>query len=184
MSQHAEKPVWDGVGLPPVGADVIFNTSSRGDVMGTVTGYHTLPPLSGGARFYHRVFVELVYKGTDVPNCRLLDDVKPLPKELQLESRACRVRRPWVFRLLPSAAIVAFSTAILFGLAWIDSGLYDDQWQHRAIVHYFIFAAIIGIADNLRLLAMGGAIVAKLYRNARARRLLATEPLTSSLTKE
>lgn len=183
MSQHAEKPVWDGVGLPPVGADVIFNTSSSGDVMGTVTGYYTLPSLSGGAH-NHRVFVDLVYKCTDVPNCRLLGDVKPLPKELQPESRACRVRRPWVFRLLPSAAIVAFSTAILFGLAWIDSGLYDDQWQHRAIVHYFIFAAIIGIADNLRLLAAGGAVAAKLYRNARARRLLATDSLVSSLTKE
>src|ERR1700676_402902 len=31
---------WDGEGLPPVGCDVIFNTASSGDVVGTVTGYY------------------------------------------------------------------------------------------------------------------------------------------------
>jgi hypothetical protein len=80
MSARAIEPTpsWDGKGLPPVGMDVLIDTNSSGLVMCTVTGYHVEGHLEGDTA-YHRVFVDVVYKGTDAPNCRLLRDVKPVP---------------------------------------------------------------------------------------------------------
>ena len=74
---HPSKPVWNGEGLPPIGADVLFDTASSGEVRGTVTGYGVRPSLSG-EKAYHRVDINLVYEGTDVRNQRRLMDVKPL----------------------------------------------------------------------------------------------------------
>ena len=77
LLSHDSKPVWDGSGLPPVGADVLFNTASSGEVRGTVTGYGVRPSLTG-EKAYHRVDIHLVYVGEDVRNQRLLMDVRPL----------------------------------------------------------------------------------------------------------
>jgi hypothetical protein len=67
---------WDGEGLPPVGCEVLFDTASSGTQTGTVTGYSVMGHL-GGDPAYQRVFVELVYAGTAIPNRRLLKDVRP-----------------------------------------------------------------------------------------------------------
>lgn len=76
------KMIWDGKGIPPVGCDVYFDTSSSGQQVGTVTGFHIMEALSDNPA-YHRIFIDLVYKGTTTPNCRLLYEVKPLlPPEL------------------------------------------------------------------------------------------------------
>jgi hypothetical protein len=66
---------WDGIGLPPIGCDVVFQSGST-ETTGTVTGYHVWGDLHGSPDV-HRVFVDLVYKGTDVGNCRLLREIKP-----------------------------------------------------------------------------------------------------------
>lgn len=70
-------PHWDGRGLPPVGADILFDTASNGEQTGTVTGYDVWPSL-GGDPVTHRVFVKFVYKGTPITNSRLLRDVRPV----------------------------------------------------------------------------------------------------------
>ncbi|MBR8460750.1 hypothetical protein KDW07_26785 [Burkholderia dolosa] len=44
-----------------------------------VTGYEVQGPLRGESNL-HRVFVQLVYRGTNTPNMRLLNDIRPLTK--------------------------------------------------------------------------------------------------------
>jgi hypothetical protein len=68
--------VWDGKGLPPVGCDVMFNTASSGDVVGTVTGYGVRGN-HGEDKHVYRVDINLVYKGTDARNQRALHEVFP-----------------------------------------------------------------------------------------------------------
>lgn len=69
---------WKGAGLPPVGADVLFDTGSSGEQVGTVTGYEVRSAGSQSTDTY-RVDVFLVYKGTSTPNCRGLQDLRPVP---------------------------------------------------------------------------------------------------------
>jgi hypothetical protein len=67
---------WDGIGLPPIGCDVVFNTASHGDVAGTVTGYGVRGN-HGEDKHVYRVDINLVYKGTDTENQRALHEIKP-----------------------------------------------------------------------------------------------------------
>lgn len=71
---------WDGKGLPPIGCDVIFNTSSQGDVVGTVVGWEEWPTVKG-SDFDHRILVHLLYKDTNISNARHLHELTPVPKE-------------------------------------------------------------------------------------------------------
>jgi hypothetical protein len=66
---------WDGQGLPPIGCDVMFHSGDN-NVVGTVTGYGVRPSLDRDP-FTHRVDINLVYKGTDVKNQRMLMDIRP-----------------------------------------------------------------------------------------------------------
>lgn len=68
---------WDGVGLPPVGAEVLIrHASDDDDHLCVVTGIRVEPALNGNVNDY-RVFVNVVYKNTDVANARLLADIRP-----------------------------------------------------------------------------------------------------------
>lgn len=70
--------------LPPVGCDVAFETASSGRVIGTVTGYRVWPSIThqSGEESGLRVFVKMVYKGTDTKNERLLSEVFPLNSDV------------------------------------------------------------------------------------------------------
>lgn len=76
--------LWDGTPLlPPIGALVLIEHGSDDkDHVCEVTGYEVKPPSRGRTdnRYHHRVFVNLVYRGTDTANQRLLDDIRPLTK--------------------------------------------------------------------------------------------------------
>lgn len=61
--------------LPPVGSDVLIRHGRDDDEhICTVTGYYAWPDL-GGNKSLHRVFVRLVYKGTNTEQSRLLCDI-------------------------------------------------------------------------------------------------------------
>jgi hypothetical protein len=73
--------LWDGDPLlPPIGCDVLISHGrDELDHICTVTGYEVQPSTQGSPRD-HRVFINLVYKGTNTTNQRLLCDVRPLTK--------------------------------------------------------------------------------------------------------
>jgi hypothetical protein len=72
--------IWDGEGLPPVGCDVLIGHGrDDDDHICTVTGYTIWPDLGGNKRL-HRVFIDLVYKGEETKQQRMLCDVRPLTK--------------------------------------------------------------------------------------------------------
>ncbi|KGV87477.1 hypothetical protein X879_1957 [Burkholderia pseudomallei MSHR3951] len=81
MSETNSTRLWDGTPLlPPIGALVLIEHGRDDkDHVCVVTGYEVHGPLRG-ERNLHRVFVNLVYRGTDTPNQRLLNDVRPLTK--------------------------------------------------------------------------------------------------------
>jgi len=77
MSERAF--LWDGTPLlPPIGALVLI-AHGRDDLdhVCEVTGYEVQKSL-GDRKADHRVFVNLVYRGTDTKNQRLLCDIRPL----------------------------------------------------------------------------------------------------------
>lgn len=70
--------IWDGEQLPPVGCDVLIRHGrDDDDHVCTVTGYTIRPSLSSKPT-EHRIFVDLVYKGSTTKNQRMLYDVRPL----------------------------------------------------------------------------------------------------------
>ena len=92
---EAEKPVFtqamcDAGELPQVGSDVIYNTNTDGDVVGTVTHYKTKKSVTKGcSKADYRVFIH--FKS----NARLLCDIKPIdnrtPEDIALDDIAgCR----------------------------------------------------------------------------------------------
>lgn len=71
--------LWDGVPLlPPIGALVLI-AHGRDDLdhVCEVTSYEVQKSL-GDRKADHRVFVNMVYRGTDTKNQRLLCDIRPL----------------------------------------------------------------------------------------------------------
>jgi hypothetical protein len=72
--------LWDGTPLlPPIGVLVLI-AHGRDDLdhVCEVIGYDVQPHLDGDEKSYHRVFIDLVYRGTPAKNRRLLKDVRPL----------------------------------------------------------------------------------------------------------
>ena len=73
-------PPWNGDGLPPIGAEVLIRHGrDDDDHLCVVTGYSVSGSLDGNVRT-HRVTVNLVYKGTDTSNSRMLCDIRPAGK--------------------------------------------------------------------------------------------------------
>ena len=75
----SKNTLWDGDPLlPPIGVDVLISHGRDPlDHICTVVGYELKPSLDGN-KANHRVFVHLVYKDSNVENCRLLCDIRPL----------------------------------------------------------------------------------------------------------
>ncbi|MDY7537554.1 hypothetical protein QN372_00160 [Undibacterium sp. RTI2.1] len=71
LNDHGLRQIY----LTPIGCDVLIDTNSSGEELCTVTGYHAWASLHN--KDDHRVFVDVVYKGTTTPNARLLNEVKP-----------------------------------------------------------------------------------------------------------
>ncbi|RQT43145.1 hypothetical protein DF046_36830 [Burkholderia cepacia] len=77
--------LWDGTPLlPPVGALVLIaHGRDDKDHVCEVTGYDVQLPATAPhptMNHLHRVFVKLVYRGSDTENMRLLGDIRPLTK--------------------------------------------------------------------------------------------------------
>ena len=73
--------LWDGTPLlPPIGALVLIEHGrDELDHICKVTSYEVKPSMDGKPS-HHRVFINLVYRGSVTTNQRLLCDVKPLTK--------------------------------------------------------------------------------------------------------
>lgn len=71
--------LWEGSPvLPPIGALVLIEHGrDEMDHICQVIGYGVKPSLEGSAAC-HRVFVNVVYRGTHTANQRLLKDIRPL----------------------------------------------------------------------------------------------------------
>jgi hypothetical protein len=71
--------LWEGSPvLPPIGALVLIEHGrDEMDHICQVIGYDVKPSLEGNGA-YHRVFVNVTYRGTATTNQRLLKDIKPL----------------------------------------------------------------------------------------------------------
>ncbi|HEX7906804.1 MAG TPA: hypothetical protein VF534_01745 [Paraburkholderia sp.] len=81
ITDEQPAPEWDGEGLPPIGAEVLIRHGrDDDDHRCVVTGYYVWKSLDGNPSV-HRVFVNVVYKGTKTPNARMLCDLRPAPKE-------------------------------------------------------------------------------------------------------
>ncbi|AXK67146.1 hypothetical protein CN645_36315 [Burkholderia sp. IDO3] len=78
--------LWDGAPLlPPIGALVLIEHGRDDkDHVCVVTGYEVHPSLRGND---HRVFVNLVYRGTATQNQRLLNDLRPLTKARSIAAK-------------------------------------------------------------------------------------------------
>lgn len=71
--------LWDGSPLlPPIGALVLIS-HGRDDLdhVCEVTGYDVKPGMDGKDS-HHRIFVDLVYRGSPTTNQRMLCDIRPL----------------------------------------------------------------------------------------------------------
>jgi hypothetical protein len=80
-TDETKKTLWDGTPLlPPIGALVLIS-HGRDDLdhVCRVTGYEVKPGMDSRDS-HHRVFIDVVYEGSDTKNQRLLCDVRPLTK--------------------------------------------------------------------------------------------------------
>lgn len=77
--------LWDGTPLlPPIGALVLIaHGRDDKDHVCEVVGYDVQRPAGAPhptMNNLHRVFVKLIYRGSDTENTRLLGDIRPLTK--------------------------------------------------------------------------------------------------------
>lgn len=81
---HASKSVWDGKGLPPIGCDVLIEKGYAHKC--TVVGYTVTQRVP-----YYLADINLVYKGTDTPCQRALQDVRPLSAHVNVFSKVADI---------------------------------------------------------------------------------------------
>lgn len=110
--------------LPAVGSRVFIRHGRDDDAHACiVTGYYAWPAL-GGVKHLHRVFVRLVYEGTDTANARLLDECWPTA-EAALAGAKPAEPEPWSVHEEAAAQRRQFNAAIDFA---VEQGIEADSF--------------------------------------------------------
>ncbi|WP_175837085.1 hypothetical protein [Burkholderia anthina] len=80
--------LWNGVPLlPPIGALVLIEHGRDDkDHVCVVTGYEVKPSLRGND---YRILIDLIYRGSDVKNQRMLSDIRPLMMARSIAQETC-----------------------------------------------------------------------------------------------